>query len=177
MGLLCTGPGLRSETVTLPFPLWISDKFARDSPHVVVWEKNHVHKFFDTLPTGGDVSRLPAPPPGTSAGLGVWSGSFRKALSSLSVFYTSWGALSCTRRSLTALRLHVGGRRGWVRGTDQLRSQLTAGLSRRTRARRRFQPLAVPTTTSDTEEQSELCPPCPANPWPAGCAGVRTWRA
>lgn len=62
------------------------------------------------------MSRLPAPPPGTSAGLGVWSGSFKKALSSLSVFYASWGALSCPRRSLTPLRLHVGGRQGGCEG-------------------------------------------------------------
>lgn len=148
----------------------------RQSP-VSTLDQRHVHKFFDTLPTGGDVSRLPAPPPRTSAGLGVWPGSFRKALSSLSVFYASWGALSCTRRSLTPLRLPRGRTPGWVRGTDQLRSQPTAGLSRRMRAHRRFQPLAVPTTTSDTEEQSELCPPCPVNPWPAGCVGVRTWWA
>lgn len=64
---------------------------------------------------------------------------------------------------------------GWVQGTDQLRFQPTAGVSRQTRECSRSQlipapslfnsaPAAVPTTTSDTVEQKRAVPSLPCEP-------------
>lgn len=65
-------------------------------------KKKHVHKFFDTLPTRGDV--CPPCPPEAARVSGTGLAPSEKPSASCLSSDTSWGALSCVGRSLTPPR-------------------------------------------------------------------------
>lgn len=107
----CTGTGLSSDTVAPQFRLSSSDRSLHEIS--LVWwfgKKKHVHKFFDTLPTRGDV--CPPCPPEAARVSGTGLAPSEKPSASCLSSDTSWGALSCAGRSLTPRGHHVGGRPG-----------------------------------------------------------------
>lgn len=102
-GDFCTGTGLSSETAAPQFRLSSSDRSLHEIS--LVWwfgKKKHVHKFFDTLPTRGDV--CPPCPPEAARVSGTGLAPSEKPSASCLSSDTSWGALSCAGRSLTPPR-------------------------------------------------------------------------